>query len=122
MLIYAIVVIVLIMSKGKALLYMNGTAASIAYANSMLLPHTIGNVLLAIALYCWIAATARGSIPAWMQVIISVVVMFGYIMLEFMFILGMNLGFSIPFGTLSISLLIIITAVLLGICCKPKKE
>ncbi len=126
LIVYGIIMIFVVLSKGSEMLMSIGTPAELmSMANSALMPQMLAQVLLPLALFSWIAASARGSIPAWLQAILGSVIVILYIVMDALFSFGWTavaqMGMPIPAAQYAISLIVLLFAVPLGIACKPKK-
>ena len=124
LLIYSIIVIIMTLSIGREMLVMMNTPAEIWDTTQfMMTPQVLAQVMLPLAFFFWIAATARGCIPAWLQAILAPVVVIFYIAVELLLNGGWG-GFAhmqIPASQYVIYLIILVFAIPIGLACKPKK-
>ena len=125
-LLYGIITTVLTLVSGTEMLMAIYTPEEVmSYAQSMLTPQILAHALMALALFFWIAASARGGIPAWLQAIIAPVVLILYIVLEPMFTIGLGgfaqMGGAFPIAQYVIYLIILAFSVPVALICKPKK-
>ncbi|MBR6682735.1 MAG: hypothetical protein IKL38_00155, partial [Firmicutes bacterium] len=121
-LLYGIVVTLITLAFGREMLISMYTPEDIIdIAQSSLTPHILAHALMALALFFWIAASARGGIPAWLQAVLGVVIVILYIVMEFVVTVGLNLGVAVPLAQYVIYLLILGFSIPMALACKPKK-
>ena len=125
-LLYGIVVTLITLAFGREMLISMYTPEDIIdIAQSSLTPHILAHALMALALFFWIAASARGGIPAWLQAVLGVVIVILYIVLELLFTIGLGgfpqMGGAFPLAQYVIYLIILGFSIPMALACKPKK-
>ena len=121
-LLYGIVVTLITLAFGREMLISMYTPEDIIdIAQSSLTPHILAHALMALALFFWIAASARGGIPAWLQAVLGVVIVILYIVMEFVVTVGLYLGVAVPLAQYVIYLIILGFSIPMALACKPKK-
>ena len=125
-LLYGIVVTLITLAFGREMLISMYTPEEIIdIAQSSLTPHILAHALMALALFFWIAASARGGIPAWLQAVLGVVIVILYIVLELLFTIGLGgfpqMGGAFPLAQYVIYLIILGFSIPMALACKPKK-
>ena len=121
-LLYGIVVTLITLAFGREILISMYTSEDIIdIAQNSLTPHILAHALMALALFFWIAASARGGIPAWLQAVLGVVIVILYIVMEFVVTVGLYLGVAVPLAQYMIYLIILGFSIPMALACKPKK-
>ena len=121
-LLYGIITTMLVMVFGKEMLKdFHISAEVLAEIQRISIFRILEHALMALALFFWIAASARGCIPAWLQGILASAVIILYIVFELLFTVGMRLDGSILISQYVIDLIILGFSIPMSLACKPKK-
>lgn len=78
----------------------------------------VGLCVLQLGLVLWTAASARGNIPGWAQILVSLALPAVYLGLELGKTLLLHMSFYLPFGNVGVGLLLTGVSVLCVLVCK----
>lgn len=96
--------------------YLSGVSDDIyGMANQAIIPKVLGVFLLLVAVYFWIAATARSGIRAWGQIIFAVSFIFIAIILEALKVTVFKLSIEVPLTEIVLSHAMLAAAIPLSI-------
>ncbi len=107
-----------VLNKEGLLTAVSPEAYEMAY--QAVLPKVMGTIFLLAAIYFWIAATARGNVRAWGQIIFAVSFVLLCAVSERMRVSGFALGIEVPFTEIVLGILILSAAIPMSIRNREK--
>lgn len=82
----------------------------------------IGTVVVLIAMCYWFSSVARERIPAWLQIVLPILLLVVYIVAEMLTIPQLRLKTNIPFGIVAVAVVTVLVSLLVGLKSNKQTE